>query len=135
MKKLFPLLFAIILLSSCGGDGFNAEVERNKIFDIHDEVMPKISEVMALKKQVEEKAKTLSEAEADALYDLGKELDEARNGMMSWMRDWSSKSGQYMEMKNGAEEQKAYLAAEMEKVRSVKEAINGSIQKAKAALK
>lgn len=135
MKKLSILLFVLLAFSSCGGDSFNAEVEKNKIFDVHDEVMPKIGEVINLKKQVLEKAEGLQDTEASELKTLAEELDNASEAMMSWMRDWSKNSGQYMEMKNGAEAQKGYLAAEMKRVEEVKEAINSSLAKAKEALK
>lgn len=135
MKKLSILLFVLFAITSCGGDSFNAEAEKNKIFDVHDEVMPKIGEVMNLKKQVLAKAGEAEEEQASALRDLANELDNASESMMSWMRDWSKNSSQYMEMKNGAEAQKNYLSAEMKRVEEVKEAINGSIAKAKEALK
>ncbi|NVK86364.1 MAG: hypothetical protein HWE21_18695 [Cytophagia bacterium] len=135
MKKLSILLFVLLAFNSCGGDSFDAEVEKNKIFDVHDEVMPKIGEVMNLKKKVLEKADGLEGEPANELRDLAAELDNASEAMMSWMRDWSKNSSQYMEMKNGAEAQKKYLAAEMKRVEEVKEAINGSIAKAKEALK
>lgn len=135
MKKFSILLFVLLVFNSCGGDSFDAEVEKNKIFDVHDEVMPKIGEVMNLKKKVLEKADGLEGEPANELRDLAAELDNASEAMMSWMRDWSKNSSQYMEMKNGAEAQKKYLAAEMKRVEEVKEAINGSIAKAKEALK
>ena len=135
MKKLLFLFLTLTIVLSCGGDGFDAEAERDKIFAVHDEVMPKIGEVMNLRREVQKKASELNEEEADDLRDLAKELDEANTLMMVWMREWSEKSAEYMAMKNGAEEQKAYLADEMKKVQEVKEAIDNSIAKAKEALK
>jgi hypothetical protein len=134
MKKLSLLLFVLALFVSCGS-GFDAEVEKNKIFDIHDEVMPKMGELMSLKRKVIEKASEVNAENASELQNIAQELDEASEGMMSWMRDWSKNSQQYMEMKNGTEAQKEYLAAEMERVIDVKEAINTSMAKAKEALK
>lgn len=135
MKKLsLLLLFVLGLFVSCGSS-FDAEVEKNKIFDIHDEVMPKMGELMSLKRKVIEKASEVNAENASELQNIAQELDEASEGMMSWMRDWSKNSQQYMEMKNGTEAQKEYLAAEMERVIDVKEAINTSMAKAKEALK
>lgn len=134
MKKLSFLFIVLLTISSCGG-GFDANEEKNKIFDVHDEVMPKMGEVMNLRKKVLEKASTMEEAKANELRDLAKELNDASNQMMTWMRDWSKNSGQYMEMQNGADAQKTYLAGEMEKVQEVKKAINESLERAKAALK
>lgn len=112
-----------------------APMMRAQILSIHDEVMPKIGEVMNLRREVQKKASELNEEEANELRDLAKELDEANTLMMVWMRGWSEKSAEYMAMENGAKEQIAYLMEEMKKVQEVKEAINSSIAKAKEALK
>lgn len=137
MKKVYFLAVLSLLIWSCGG-GFNPEAEKNKILDVHDEVMPKIGEVMNLKKKVLDKVGTLSDDQpemAQELRTLAKELDDANSGMMSWMRDWSKNSSEYLNMKAGTDEQVAYLTEEMKRVTEVKEAINSSIQKAKEALK
>ena len=135
MKKLSFLFFVLVFISSCGGNGFDAEAEKNKIFDVHDEVMPKMGELMNLKRKVMEKAGEMESEQTNELRDLAKELDDASESMMSWMRDWSKNSAEYLNMKNGAEEQKAYLANEMKKVEEVKKSINDALAKAKAALK
>jgi hypothetical protein len=135
MKKLSLLLLFVLALFVLCGSSFDAEVEKNKIFDIHDEVMPKMGELMSLKRKVIEKASEANAENASELQNIAQELDEASEGMMSWMRDWSKNSQQYMEMKNGTEAQKEYLAAEMERIIDVKEAINTSMAKAKEALK
>lgn len=137
MKRVYILAVISLMLWSCGG-GYNPEVEKNKILDVHDEVMPKIGEVMNLKKKVLDKVGTLSEEQtemAQELRALAKELDDANSGMMSWMRDWSKNSSEYLNMKAGADEQVTYLSEEMKRVTEVKDAINSSIQKAKEALK
>ena len=82
-----------------------------------------------------EKAGEMESEQTNELRDLAKELDDASESMMSWMRDWSKNSAEYLNMKNGAEEQKAYLANEMKKVEEVKKSINDALAKAKAALK
>lgn len=134
MKKLSFLFLVLVLVSSCG-NGYDAEAEKNKIFDVHDEVMPKMGELMNLKRKVTEKADALEEEQANELRELANELDDASESMMSWMRDWSKNSAEYLNMKNGADEQKTYLAGEMKKVEEVKKSINEALSKAKAALK
>ena len=137
MKKVYILAVLSLILWSCGG-GYNPEVEKNKILNVHDEVMPKIGEVMNLKKKVLDKAGTLSEEEASLAQELralAQELDDANSGMMSWMRDWSKNSNEYLNMKAGEEAQVDYLTNEMKKVSDVKEAINSAIARANEALK
>ncbi|HEY9116243.1 MAG TPA: hypothetical protein VIN11_00370 [Roseivirga sp.] len=136
MKNVYMLAVLSLILWSCGG-GYNPEAEKNKILDVHDEVMPKIGEVMNLKKKVLDKAGILSEEEASLVQELralAQELDDANSGMMSWMRDWSKNSNEYLNMKAGEEAQVDYLTNQMEKVTEVKEAINSAIQRAKEAL-
>jgi len=137
MKKVFALLLVALFTVSCGG-GFDREAARDKVIDVHDEVMPKLDEVMNLKKQVLAKATEVSATEsktADELRDLAAELESARKGMMTWMNDWSKTSTVHVKGESAEEEQKAYFAAEMERVTKVKEDINSSIAAAKKVLK
>lgn len=140
MKKVFGLLLITLFTFSCGGDGFDREAEKDKVIDVHDEVMPKLGEVMKLRKQVLAKATELgtenSETEAvAALKNLANELDEARKGMMTWMNDWAKSSKPHVNGESTVEEQKAFFAAEMERVTKVKNDINNTIAAADKALK
>lgn len=139
MKKVIGLVLLAIFTFACGG-GFDAKVEEGKILDVHDEVMPKLGEVMSLKRQVLAKA---TEIEADnpgaeildELRDLAGELDAAREGMMKWMNDWAKGKEDHVNRTSSEEEQKAFFAAEMALVTKVKEDINSSIAAAKEILK
>jgi len=133
MKKLFPILTLILLVSACNGNSFDADAEMNKILDVHDEVMPKIGEVMNLKKKVLEKADSMEGESAEALRDLANRLEDANSSMMSWMREWSGQYTKVMESTD-LEAQKEWFAKEMEKVQEVKEKINGSLEQAKKEL-
>lgn len=139
MKKFLGLILITIFTFSCG-DGFDAKVEEGKILDVHDEVMPKLGEVMSLKRKVLAKA---TEIEADSpgaeslkdLRDLAGDLDGARDGMMKWMNDWAKSKEPHMSGTSSKEDQIAFFAAEMERITKVKEAINSSIAAAKEILK
>lgn len=133
MKKLIPIFLLILTVAACGGDSFDAEAEKNKVLDVQDEVMPKIGEVMNLKKKVLKKADSMEDESADALRDLAQRLDDANSSMMTWMRDWSGSYSKIMES-DDIEAQKAWFAEEMEKVQEVKEKINNSIEEAKKEL-
>ena len=133
MKKLFSILTLILFITACGGNSFDADAEMNKILDVHDEVMPKIGEVMNMKKKALEKAGTMEEEAAAELRDLAQRLEEANSSMMSWMREWSGNYTKIMESED-LEAQKEWFAKEMEKVQEVKEKINSSLEEAKKEL-
>lgn len=124
---------------SCGSS-FNPKVEEGKILDVHDEVMPKLGEVMNLRRKILDKA---TEMESDNpqnesltdLRDLAAELDAARKGMMNWMNDWAKTKTPHVSGESTKDEQKAFFAAEMERVTKVKDDINSSIAAAKDVLK
>ena len=135
MKKL-TFLFAFTLLLSACGSSFDQQAAFDEVMDVHDAAMPKIGEVMNLKKQVLAKAESATDEAIKAeLNTLAEELGTAQEGMMVWMRSWS---GAFEPHKNGEttiDEQKAFFAAEMEKVTKVKDDIFNSIEKAKKELK
>ncbi|MBO3699002.1 hypothetical protein [Roseivirga sp. E12] len=139
MKKFFGFLLVAFFTLSCGG-GFDAKVEEGKILDVHDEVMPKLGEVMNLKRQVLAKATDLAESNPEdealeGLRSLAEELDEARKGMMTWMNDWAKTKTPHTSGQSTEEEQKAFFQTEMDRVTKVKDDINSSIAAAKAMLK
>lgn len=139
MKKFLGLMLIAIFTYSCGG-GFDAKVEENKVLDIHDEVMPKIGEVMSLRRQVLAKVSEIESQNPQNetlkdLRDLAAELESANDGMMSWMNDWSKSKKPHVNGTSSEEEQIAFFKAEMERVTKVKEDINTSMAKAKKVLK
>ncbi len=139
MKKVLGLVLIAIFTFACGG-GFDAKVEEGKILDVHDEVMPKLGEVMSLKRKVLAKATEIEADNPDAeslddLRNLAGELDAAREGMMKWMNDWAKGKEDHVNRTSSEEEQKAFFAAEMALVTKVKEDINSSIAAAKEILK
>ena len=135
MKKIAAFLIIALVVSSCG-NGFDTQAKVDEVLNVHDEVMPKMGELMNLKRQILAKA----EGETDSimvkdLRMLAQDLDEAQQGMMVWMREWSKSSAPHVKEESEIEERKAFFTAEIEKVTQVKEAINGSIAEAKEALK
>ena len=137
MKKIWVLVLMAALVA-CGG--VDNEALKNKVLDTHDEVMPKMGQVMNLKKQVVAKAAELESADSSnekiaELRDLAGELEAAYQGMMTWMRDWSESSDPYTKGEVSSSEVTAYYESEQAKVDKVKADINGSIAKAQKALK
>lgn len=139
MKKLLAVLSLFVFALACG-ESYNTQEHINQVFNVHDEVMPKMGEVMALKKQVLAKAKEVGEAkgdsvQAESLRGLALRLDQANEGMMQWMREWQANAQPHINEETTVEERKAFLNGEMEKVKKVREDINSSIEAAKSALK
>jgi hypothetical protein len=134
MKKIFAFGAVLLLFASCGVS-FNTEAKIDEVLDIHDEVMPKIGEVMNLKKKVLEKAEIETDSiKVNELRDLAKQLDDANTGMMVWMREWSANSTPHVTEESSLEERKAFFKEEIEKVSKVRDDINNSIDAAKKEL-
>jgi hypothetical protein len=85
------LLFLVISLPACQ----NSEVEvlHNEIMDIHDEVMPKTSDIAYLYLAFRKKVETDSTISTDQKIELLKQADDlekAEDEMMVWMNDYIS---------------------------------------------
>ena len=86
--RLLPLLLLLILLSCENND---VEVLHNEIMDIHDEVMPKTSEIaylyLAFRKKVASDA-PISKDQKMELLKQAEDLEKAEDEMMVWMNDY-----------------------------------------------
>ncbi len=99
MKIRNHLFFSLLVLSivACGGNAeqtveegdTTAEQAEEQLYDevitLHDEVMPKMGELMKLKNLLEE-AEVPEEMQADATQ-AAQSLENAHEGMMVWMSD------------------------------------------------
>jgi len=135
MKKIIALfLLSSIVIACDSSEKTNAfETKKAEVFEVHDEVMPKMGELMSLKKKVLDK---VNESEnPDELRDLALRLDKAQEGMMVWMRQWSASAAPHENGETTEAEKMAFLDAEMDKVKKVKVDIDSSIAEAKEALK
>ena len=83
--RLLPVLLLLILLSCENND---VEVLHNEIMDIHDEVMPKTSEIaylyLAFRKKVASDA-TISKDQKMELLKQADDMEKAEDEMMVWM--------------------------------------------------
>ena len=140
MKKQFLSVFTLLfVVFSCGGS-FDRQAEVDQILDLHDEVMPKIGEVMNLKKKALAKAADLeakdsTDVKINALRTLAEELENARKAMMKWMNDWSKDSKPHVKGESSIAEQKSFFADEVVRITKVKDDINNSIAAAKEVFK
>ncbi len=105
----------------------------NQMMDVHDEVMPKMDEVMRLKRELQEQLANSPDMVIEKKQELEKiisNLDSASNSMMSWMH----RINEFNPQVDSIDQEKAreYLESEMEEIRKVKELMIESIEKAKS---
>lgn len=145
MKLRYLTTVLIISLFTAGcQSGERAETEKLEaaVMAVHDEVMPRIEEVMDLKSKVSERLSSI-----DSLAQKGpltadmqtrrqnglvvsQALLEADSLMSAWMSTYNGDSLKGLDA-NGAT---AYLESEMKKITIVKDKINGSIEQARQYL-
>ena len=138
--KLFSsfliLLFSILVLACA-----NPLIETNKemraqIIGVHDEVMPKIGQLMSLEKKALAQADSLfaqdstASTDIEAMRSLAGQLNQAHEGMFVWMRQYSLD-----EEGKTPEELKTYLDEQLVKVNQVNADIKAALEQAASKLK
>jgi hypothetical protein len=138
--KLFSsfliLLFSMLVLACA-----NPLIEANKamraqIIGVHDEVMPKIGQLMSLEKKALAQADSLLAQDSTATIDieamrsLAGQLNQAHEGMFVWMRQYSLD-----EEGKTPEELKTYLDEQLVKVNQVNADIKAALEQAALKLK
>ena len=108
----------------------------NQMMDVHDEVMPRMDEIMRLKRELKEQISNSPEMVIERKQELENvisNLDSASNSMMSWMH----RLHEFNPLADSVDQEKAreYLESEMEEIRKVKELISESIEKAQSEVK
>jgi hypothetical protein len=138
MKKYtFLFSFAILLIfqSACNTDSKEGKEEQlsereliyKEVMEIHDAVMPKMSEINRLKRKLYgqiESDSTISDGVKSEVMATLTELANAENGMMNWMRDFKNP-------KESDPEQKVidYLNQEKETISQVSDQMLNSLKK------
>ena len=130
----FAILTATMSLSivfySCTQET-KVEKMQAEVMVIHDEVMPEMDNLMKLKNQLKNKIARFDSTggSTNELNQLVKQLDEADEAMMQWMRNYKDPSPEMNE-----EQALEYLRAQKESISEVKKQINMSKAEAKEAL-
>lgn len=105
----------------------------NQMMDVHDEVMPRMDEIMRLKRKLQEQIANSPDMVLERKQELENvisNLDSASNSMMNWMHRIHESNP----LADSVDQEKAreYLESEMEEIRKVKELMAESIDKAKS---
>jgi len=113
----------------------DSSAQMKEVMAIHDEVMPKMSQLnaMIVKLEAEVDSTTARGQEAATIVF---ELQDAYKSMMTWMKDFSLvfTTEEIMDGSELSDQKKELLNQEEEKVKIVREEINGSLEKAKSFL-
>lgn len=138
--KLFSaslILLLSFLVLACANPLIEANKEmRAQIIGVHDEVMPKIGQLMSLEKEALAQADSLlaqdstAIAEIEGMQSLAGQLNQAHEGMFVWMRQYSLE-----EEGKTPEEIKTYLDEQLVKVNQVNGNIKAAMEQAASKLK
>jgi hypothetical protein len=138
--KLFASALTLLisfLVLACANPLIEANKEmRAQIIGVHDEVMPKMGELMSLQKQALAQADSLyaqdstATAQIESMRALAGQLDQAYEGMFVWMRQYSLE-----EEGKTPEEIKTYLDDQLLKVNQVNADIKAAMDQAGTQLK
>lgn len=128
MKKIFASMLIFATVAACNKSEDKQKVMIDEVMAIHDEVMPKMDDIMTLKSSLDSAIKVSPDSvKAKQLYSA---LDSADNQMMDWMQAYNPD-----QVKGKSEEEVTkYYADEKAKISSVKELTNKSIEEAKGFL-
>ncbi|MPR32184.1 viral A-type inclusion protein [Salmonirosea aquatica] len=139
------LLFILVTfsISSCNQKDDRVQELEKEVLDIHDAVMPKMGEIMALKKGLDQKiaqldsmqqegvSSTTLAQERQQVLDLSKRLTQADSLMMGWMYEYRGDSAKALPDGEALE----YFRLEKDKIKHVQKITDESILDAKKFLK
>lgn len=142
MKKALVLIFSSFLLWSCG-ENKKASKEKQKydrsiddILEVHDEVMPKMGTLGSLIDETEAKIDTTEIGRE--FKKVNRELKNAHDFMMNWMKDFGGKFPNALKDTTYSQEEykrrEPILIQEKEEVREMKNRVNQSIEEAQKLL-
>lgn len=130
-------LLSALMFASCGEQKKNAKDELyDKVMAVHDEIMPKMGNIMKYKKQLNEKLDKLTEegaeANTDKIAELTKavaDLDNSHKEMMNWMHGFDPDFEGMVK-----EDVMKYLDDQKNKIESVGELTNRALKNAEEIL-
>ena len=132
------ILFLAVLFTACKeekkGEQASDNSKMEQVMAIHDEVMPRMSTIGKLVSELKPKADS---TEMGRKYDAAmKDLQASHKAMMDWMQGFGERfdSDEILNGKELTDQKKIWLDEEEEKVKALKDQINGSIANAQELL-
>lgn len=146
-KLLLPVAFCLLFFSACQttGQGDSVKTAEAEVFKIHDEVMPRMSDIMKLQKQLKGRMAATDSAslgqgtpsmalrsaeEKEQAMRLNRRLTEADSLMMDWMSNYKGDTLATLKPEQAIQ----YLDAEKQKITDVQKKVTSSIADAKQFL-
>ena len=138
MKTPFSIiLITLALLVGCSDQKKSAVDElKDNVMAVHDEVMPKMGDIMKYKKQLNNRIDELvddgAEENAEKIAELKKavdNLDNSHKDMMNWMHQFNSNFDDMVE-----DEIMKYLNEQMKKIENVANTTNAALKNAEEIL-
>jgi len=131
MHKLLYLLLLPLVLLACGQDKAAIKETDARAIELHDEVMPKMGEIIALKGEIKAKIESLDSTSTDkaALEAAYEALVKGEDGMKDWMHNY-----QMPDYKKSLEELKPVAEFQLQAIEKVKAQMESSIADAKVLL-
>lgn len=141
MKRSLILLLVFVVIASCkektektSNETTEEVTQMEEIVAVHDELMPKMSEISLLITQLEER---MDSTQADSIRQVVvMDLKSANEAMMTWMMDFSKDydSEEVMEGKELTPEKEALLDTYTSSVMELKDKMEGAMERAQALL-
>jgi hypothetical protein len=137
MQKLLTIVILFSVLACNKKTDKNLELMQDEVMALHDEVMPKMGDIMSLKEQLNNNLAGIDSTKAGfkekkAVSDtLKSKLAESDDQMMNWMNEYNVDTLRNINEDEGLK----YLKAEKEKLTTIKLSTNKNIDAAKLFLK
>ena len=142
MKNYFPVVALSILTFSCGTDADQVTELEGEVMTIHDEVMPRMDEIMTLKAQLSKKIIQIDSLQNEGISgnslaeqriratDLNQKLNESDKLMMDWMHEYRGDSAKKLKSPQAIQ----YFENEKKKIDAVKQTTLKTINETKTFL-
>lgn len=138
-KLIIAIGATFLMFLACGEEKKEAKASEEQtqmeyVMEIHDQVMPKMSTIGKLVSELKPKADSTEQGMkyGRAMADL----QDSYKAMMDWMQGFGERfdSDEILNGKELSEQKQMWLAEEEEKVKKLRDQINGSIERAEKLL-
>jgi hypothetical protein len=131
MKKFWIWILGAFMLLACGQNKAKIKALDNKAIEVHDDVMPKMGNIIRLKGEIKAKMESLADSAAAyaGLEAAFNQLLEAEQGMKDWMHNY-----QMPDYKKPMEELLPLAETQLESIEAVKKQMESSIAHAEELL-
>jgi chemotaxis response regulator CheB len=142
MKQYLVALGIAFTLVSCNKNADKVLELEGEVMTIHDDVMPKMDDIMTLKSKLSKKILSMDSLQNEGIAgntiaqerikttEINQKLNESDKLMMDWMHQYRGDSAKKLK----PEEAIRYFEAQKEKIIEVKEITSRNIQEAKTFL-